>query len=356
MQLYLQDQIINLTDLRQWAEKRLSHDDEDWIRDIALSILEWYDDKEFIALTTSGSTGAPKEIEHSKLSMRQSAEKTGTYFQLAPSMTALLCMPARYIAGKMMIIRALVLDMDLICVRPSLTPLRGLDRHVDFAALTPSQMESSLNGGADTSLIKKVILGGAPVSSSLQERLRGLNTTFYLTYGMTETITHVAARALNGTQLSDVFEALPGISFAEIDGRLVIVADHLDKSPLHTTDMVEIVNKNSFRWLGRADNVINSGGLKIHPESIEDQLKPLIKDEFLITGIPDPALGTQLILIIEGDASNYTNLNQVIAGIGNKYHRPKKIFFTEALERTPTGKIKRKLTVEMISKMENGTD
>jgi len=323
LQLYIEDQRINQSELLSWANSTVKTADRAWVVDIA------------------GSTGVPKLISHSKESMKRSAMKTGAYFSLEQGQSALLCMPARYIAGKMMIIRALVLDLDLICVKPSSRPLQEINRAIDFVAMTPMQMQASLEHG-DVGNVRIIILGGAPVSNNLAQKFQELSTACFLTYGMTETITHIAVRKLNGEKRTDYFEALQGVQFESEAGRLIIYADHIDASPINTTDEVELLDNSRFRWLGRTDHVINSGGLKIHPEQVEAELKPFIDQRFIITSRPDERLGQQVIIVVEGRRIEQSILNKAFDCITNKYWKPKKVLYVDEFEMTGSGKIVRK--------------
>ncbi|MEL6122495.1 MAG: AMP-binding protein [Bacteroidota bacterium] len=344
MNLHIHDRIIPKDDLIEWATKANNESQPEHIRDIALSILEWYDDKETISLFTSGSTGLPKQIKHSKKSMRASAEKTIAYFDVSPGSTALLCMPVRYIAGKMMLIRSLVGDLDLVCRRPSSHPMDDIDIKIDFAAMTPMQMMGVLEPKSHIDRLDKVILGGGPVSDDLQERLAGLPIHVWQTYGMTETITHIAARKLNDQKHVQAYEALPGVFFATSHDRLVIHADHLDESPIVTTDVVSLLDETHFLWKGRADHVINSGGVKLHPELIEPKIARVLDQRFYLKGEPDPSLGERLVLIIEGEPWPEQEQQRFIQSLRNsmdRYEVPKRLVFREVFDITPTGKVRR---------------
>lgn len=198
MKLIIGDEIVEQRRLLPWAELH-HHNPDIWIAEIAQSILEWLNEEENITITTSGSTGQPKPIRLTKIAMVHSAQLTIDYFQLGEGQNALLCLPAQFIAGKMMIVRAFVANLNLYCVRPSATPLLELTEQMDFVAMTPYQVSKSLNedykGFSD---VEQVIIGGAPVSTMLKEQLQDVPARCYQTYGMTETITHIALQQLNG--------------------------------------------------------------------------------------------------------------------------------------------------------------
>ena len=306
---------------------------------IAKFIIKWFDDKPHITVQTSGSTGAPKKIKLLKTNMVQSAFATGVYFNLGTNNTALLCLSAEYIAGKMMLVRALTMGWDLHVVAPDKDAITQYDNTYDFAAMVPYQVYHTLNA---LDKIKKLIIGGGVIDPDLEAKLQTKSTQVYATYGMTETITHVAIRRVNGKDKSNVYTALPNVSF-EVDyrGCLVIDAPSLGSSKLVTNDVVTLHDTKSFEWLGRFDNVINSGGVKLHPEKIEQVLRVFIKVPFIICSMPDPALGEQLILVLElDDPKQVANYRDVISELAS-YQRPKKIFTLSKFPLTETGKIKR---------------
>ena len=277
--------------------------------------------------------------------MLASASKTIQYFDLESGMNMHLGLPAAYIAGKMMIIRALVGDMNLICVPPSSTPLYGLTTAIDFAAMTPYQVQASMDcEESDLNLITKLIIGGAPVSPFLKKEIQGLRAQCYMTYGMTETITHIAVQQLNGEGASEYFELLDGVKMSLIEGNLVIEADHLGKEKILTTDRVELIDAKQFKWLGRSDFVINSGGIKLHPESIEAILSDLIADPYVVLSQAHATLGQCPILLIAAPEYSQLGLQDLDSSmklILNRYEIPKKTYFVRELKTTSTGKVKR---------------
>jgi len=245
-------------------ENLLSIDDSE----IRAFLEEWGNEELSISVKTSGSTGKPKLIRLLKSDMIASAELTGEYFNLKNPQTALLCLPVKYIAGKMMLVRAMVLGLDLISVKPSSNPIIDCVQSISFAAMTPMQVNTVLNQSPDKlNLIEQLIIGGAPVNSILESKLQEVKTHCYSTYGMTESITHIAVKKINGKYKSKYFEALPNITFQpNKDDCLIIKTPHLSTSIITTSDIIKIIDKQTFKWIGRIDNVINSGGIKIHPE------------------------------------------------------------------------------------------
>lgn len=329
---------------------------DSYLTEVLNFIGEWNSEKTAFTLQTSGSTGQPKSITVSRASMEQSARLTGEFLELRHGQTALLCLPVGFVAGKMMIVRALTLGLNLLVVKPSANPLLHVDDGItiDFAALTPMQLTGILSD--DDSLQKLVqvrctIIGGAPLSATLEGQLQWLPYPVYETFGMTETLTHIAMRRLNGTSPSYLFETLPGISLPSDDrGCLVIHAPHLDEPVVVTNDIVELHGNRSFRWLGRADNVINSGGFKIYPEKIERKIESVMNQRFIITNMPDSKLGEQVALIIEGEEEDTTTIESKISGLLDSYEKPRIILFMTEFPETASGKVIRSAVAEAIKK------
>lgn len=305
---------------------------------------QWFNEKEYVFAQTSGSTGKPKSIKIEKQKMMNSALATGTFFNLKQKTTALLCMNAKYIAGKMMLVRALVLGWQLYVVKPTSNPLKGLHKNFDFCAMVPMQLQNSLS---ELGRIKKLIVGGGVVSNQLLEQIQAKKTKIFATYGMTETITHIAVKKLNSTtkkvEKNSFYKALPKVIF-EVDNRscLVINARKISEEKIVTNDVVSLISEKEFEWLGRYDNVINSGGIKLYPEKIEKKLSKIIKQRFFVAGIKDTVLGEKLILVVEGK-KQVINLNSLPTI--SKYEIPKEIYFIDNFTETETKKIQRERTL-----------
>ncbi|MRX38078.1 AMP-binding protein [Flavobacterium sp. LC2016-23] len=296
-------------------------------------LLDWFDNKEFIEMKTSGTTGLPKVVRLEKRAMIHSALSTGDFFLLEPGDKALLCLPVQFIAGKMMLVRSMILGLDLDVVAPSTTPLALNTTLYDFVAMVPLQVQNSIEALKN---VKKLIVGGAKMDASLEEKVLPLKTEVYETYGMTETITHIAARKVG----ENVFTVLPNVGIAQDDrGCLVITIPVISEDPVITNDLVEIVRENQFIFLGRIDNIINSGGVKLIPEQIEAKLLDKISGRFFVTGIPDSVLGEKLILVIEGEKQNFAA--DFFDGLG-KYEKPKEIVFVPKFKENENGKLLRK--------------
>ena len=267
-------------------------------RDYGEFLLDWIDKETTVQVKTSGSTGIPKTIVLEKQHMVNSALATGKFFDLKAGDTALLCLSGAYIAGKMMLVRAMVLGLDLDWVEPTTTPLFSTNKSYGFCAMVPMQLQASLS---QLHRIKKLIVGGAALSKKLNEAVQNATTKIYETYGMTETITHIALRKVNHGPI-DYFKVLPNVKVDKDENDcLVINAPDLNASPIVTNDIVDLISDGEFKWLGRYDNVINSGGVKLIPEQIELKLASSIKGRFFVAGILDEQLGQKVILVVESE-------------------------------------------------------
>jgi O-succinylbenzoic acid--CoA ligase len=309
----------------------------DYEKEIGTFILDWLDASETIQLSTSGTTGHPKTIILSKQAMVESALATANFFNLHPGDKALLCLPSRYIAGKMMLVRTFIIGLELDII-PSSSTLDHLcpNKLYDFVALVPLQAQQSIE---KLSQFKKIIIGGAPVSGLLSKQLQCLPSEIYETYGMTETITHIAAKRIG----ADDFNVLPNVTISNDDRNcLVVNVPFISDSIITTNDIVELVNEFEFKWIGRYDTIINSGGIKLIPEQIEAKIATHLTVPFLITGIPDALLGQKVILVLEG--SEFKLPKSLFEKL-DKYEIPKDIFFVTQFERTATDKINIKKTL-----------
>ena len=318
-------------------------------------LLDWLNPNyDTIKLRTSGSTGKPKVMYVDRDKMINSAKSTGKHFKLKNGSTALSCLPTDHIAGKMMIVRAMILGWNLQIIKPSATPLENIYKTYDFCAMTPFQLDHSLSR---LHLIKKLIIGGAPVSKKLINHLQDKSAKIYETYGMTETLTHVATRRLNPKDKNadgvKPFKALPKVSFETTDDDcLIIKAPNILDEPIQTNDVVELVTFKKFYWKGRKDNIINSGGVKIYPEEVEKKLASILSQRFFISSIRDEALGEKLVLIIENEYSEEL-VEKIFDEIDQldhlrKHEVPKKIYMIEKFEETATGKVDRRNTISSV--------
>ena len=303
-------------------------------------IVQWIDLSPEISLQTSGSTGTPKTVLMSKQAMVNSALATGDYFKLKPGDSALSCLPFEYIAAKMMFVRAYVLGLELDCIKPSSNPLETLSRNYDFCAMVPLQLENSLEY---LHQIKTIIVGGAKLSNGLKIKLKNSSSSIYETFGMTETVSHIAVK--NISQSSTFFEVLPFVSIG-VDERncLTINAPHLVSTPIQTNDVVKLNSKTTFEWIGRFDTIINSGGIKIAPEQLEQQLEGFIKERFFITSQKENSLGETVVIVIER-STPYETLNFDVL---EPMKRPKHIYYVNTFKETVSGKIKRQETLDLV--------
>ncbi|MEZ4857988.1 MAG: AMP-binding protein [Flavobacteriaceae bacterium] len=321
---------------------------DDFEVSMATFLEEWLNFNDFVEVQTSGSTGEPKNIKLLKKHLIHSAEATGAYFKVGEGTKALLCLSSDFIAGKMMLVRAMVLGWDLHVVAPDKDALVQYDNPYDFVALVPYQLYHSIHA---LDKVKKLIIGGGMLSSELENKLQGKSVEAFATYGMTETITHVAARRINGFAKSEVYHAFPNVKFSQDErGCLVISAPKISEKEIITNDLVALSSPISFKWLGRYDFIINSGGIKISPETIEKKLEPFLKIPFIITSEKDEALGEKVILVVKDIEANEKPNYAEIFGILEPYERPKKVYTLSEFPYTETGKIKRTQVQEVIQK------
>lgn len=313
-------------------------------------LIDWLNNKDHLFVKTSGSTGEPKSIKLMKQAMVNSAIATGDFFGLTPGDKALDCLPSHFIAGKMMLVRAMILGLEIDCVEPSAHPIFDYEKEYDFCAMIPLQLKNTINY---TQNIKTIIVGGSMVPKPLKKKIKERPSLFFETYGMTETVTHVAVKRLESLNQNGelVFRALPNVNFSQDDRNcLVIEAPNLVEDSLVTNDIVTLENDKTFKWLGRYDNVINSAGVKLYPELIEDKLQTIIPNRYIITAVEDIVLGEKLILIIEGDDIDELGILDSIKASQafDKFEIPKEVFSISKFSETINGKIRRKETLKKV--------
>lgn len=311
-------------------------------------LLAWFDSTDHIITFTSGSTGKPKAIRLLKSKMIISAMMTGQFLGLKENDRALLCLSPDTIAGKMMIIRSITLNLELIVCPITSNPFKDVDLEIDFVAMVPLQLSSSIDNYPDQlHKIRNIIIGGGIITPTLFNKLKNNHLTIFHTYGMTETISHVAMRRV-GLINEEFFSAIGETFFSELNGQLVIHSSLLETKTITTNDSIELIDNKTFIFKGRTDFVINSGGVKIHPEEIENKLNCLIEEPFFIAGLPDEYLGEKVILCIEHSGStslNGTKLKELLS----IYEFPKKVYYIPQFTRTESGKINRLETVRKIN-------
>lgn len=304
----------------------------DWQKEIKLFLETFWNSKSFINVKTSGSTGKPKTILLEKKKILESCKMTCNYFDLDQNSTGLLCLSSHHIAGKMMIARAWKAKMRLYCVKPCSNPLNGINFPIDFCAMVPYQVRKSFS---HIEKIKKLIIGGAPLFKEDIKKLKTLKTSSYLTYGMTETISHIAIRNLKE---DDTYRCIGDVTI-DLDSKscLTISSPNLiGEKIIRTHDVCEKIDQKNFLWKGRYDNVINSGGIKIFPEEIEKKISDFFEDDFYIIGVKDDLLGETVSLVHKENLNDdfLEKINQRL----ESYKRVQKIY-QQQIQKTPSGKI-----------------
>jgi len=319
-----------------------------------LFLKEWFSPSSTIRLHTSGSTGVPKEITVRKEQMLQSARMTCDFFQLKEGDRALLCLPVSYIAGKMMVVRAISAGLDLYPVEPSGYPLAGGAEQYDFAAMVPLQVYNALqtaDGRQRLTQINKLIIGGGALDAQLEAALSDFSNTIYATYGMTETVSHIALRSLSGRGAAQYYTSLPGVTLSLSDEQtLIIDAPRVADAPVVTNDIAEIRADGTFRILGRKDNVINTGGIKVQTEEVEQILRPHLTGNFAITSLPHPKLGEAIVLLIE-PAADPDAVRETVRKLLPRYQQPLHILTVKAIPQTGSGKTDRAATRKLAGEL-----
>ncbi|MFQ3340572.1 MAG: O-succinylbenzoic acid--CoA ligase [Flavobacteriaceae bacterium] len=309
-------------------------------------LIDWLDKSENIYMETSGTTTQPKQMFFKKQALVNSAIATGNFFNISVGDKALNCLPANFIAGRMMLIRAIILGLSLDLVSPSKNPFYKNDTVYDFVAMTPMQAFHSL---AYLNQVNTLIVGGAYVSVALQNEFRKRSINAFETYGMTETLSHIAVRSMEDPPSE--FTCLSHVSVTQ-DARkcLVVKVPLLNIENLVTNDQVELLDKNRFKLIGRVDNVINSGGIKLHPEQIERKLSEVLSQHYFIGSLSDSVLGQKVILAIaEKNEFDKELLKDQVKNCKSlsPYEMPKAIVFYNDFEYTHSGKIKRAKTLAL---------
>ena len=344
--IFILNEVFTHEEISRVAEKKLQQILSEWEHEFYLFIKEWLNGNDVVEVKTSGSTGQPKTMQLPKQVMKESAWRTIQYFNLEEGDRLLLSLSSRYIAGKMMVVRALTGKMNLRVADPA-SDLSFFDQEkYDLGAMVPLQIGNILETGTGKNRIENIrhlLVGGSAVPFQLEEKIRQLKNNVVSTYGMTETASHIAVRKLSGDDFSENYRCLPGISIRKNDNGCLEISAEKQGRWLTTTDLVEIVSPSEFKILGRSDHAIISGGLKFHPELLEKKLEPFISHPFMISSEPDEKLGQKLVLIVEGD-DNEKLANSIQEKIEKHlitYERPRKIVFTNRLPRNENGKIVR---------------
>jgi O-succinylbenzoic acid--CoA ligase len=329
---------------------------EPYQKDAGNFLLDWCDAHAFVPQQTSGSTGAPKKLQLAKQAMVNAALESGQALDLGTETVALCPLSCASIAGRMMLVRAMVLGWNLYLLRPDSRPLDQFPGVVDFVPMVPLQLKNSLS---EIHRVKKIIVGGAPVPDELLSELPDGRTEIWETYGMSETSSHIALRQLGPREVEadesqglPPFKTLDGIH-CSLDDRecLVIDAPSRLEAPLVTNDLVTLLSEREFFWLGRADRAINSGGIKLHPEQLERRLSGLLDQPYFLAGLPHPELGNELVLVAEGETLAIPE-EDLLGGVqwDSEYERPRKVLLSTKFARTASGKVDRIKTLESLKK------
>lgn len=327
----------NIADLLTTA----TNQDIEFRKDLHHFLTDWFNESPNITLQTSGSTGTPKQLTVRKEQMIQSAIRTCSFLNLRQGDRVLLCMPLQYIGGKMIVVRSLVAGLNLVIRTPSGHPLAGMDTSFRFAAMIPLQVYNTLQNKEETEQLKQIdilIVGGSAIDKALEEQIKELPNAVYSTYGMTETLSHIALRKINGKDASLRYIPFPSVRISlSPEQTLTIHAPGICDHVLQTNDMAEIFPDGSFYITGRKDNVVNSGGIKIQIERIEEALSSVIACKYAITSVPDPKFGEALVLLMEQEK----DVEQQIKELLPKYQQPKYIRKVDAIPLTGNGKTDR---------------
>ena len=340
---------------------------------------EWNNDSDRVLVHTSGSTGKPKPMMVEKKRMLNSARITCDFLGLKPGDSALLCMSLDYIAGKMVVVRSIERHLHLISVSPSGHPLKNIDLkdvngkdvngEITFAAMVPMQVYNTLQVPEERERlthIRHLIIGGGAIDAALEQELRSLpgNIAIWSTYGMTETLSHIALRRINGAEASEWYQPFDSVKISQTEeGCLVIDAPQVCAETLVTNDIVEIesyiynkVEKLRFRIKGRKDNVICSGGIKIQIEEVEALLRPHLEKPFMLAKKKDEKFGEIAVLLTEDEdlkkveatirrllSGKSDDSNKSSESKSHKYWIPREFRYVEHLPLTETGKPKRSI-------------
>ncbi|AZQ63050.1 acyl-CoA synthetase [Flammeovirga pectinis] len=356
MYLHIAGKEFKINDLRNGNFQMYG---EEYIDNVLIFCFEWLNGKEEFTMQSSGSTGMPKAILVKRSQMEASAKATAKILAIQENDKALICINTEYIGGRMMLVRALEFKLNTWIIPPTSHPFSKVPRDIefDFIAMVPLQVQSSIDNELEQiQKVKKIIIGGAPISNllsnSIQQNLH--HTAIYMTYGMTETVSHIALKKISYTT-DGLYHTLDGVSI-NVDERncLNIIAPMSDYKKVQTNDVVKLHSSTSFEWLGRADNIINSGGVKIQAEKVETHILKILSDmgyssvSLFIGGIPHSLLGEQAILFIEGISLTIDDQKTLLQNLSKKvgkFEVPKQIHSIGSFIKTDTMKVRRKETI-----------
>ncbi len=359
--IYVMDEVWPFDQIQSARRDALSQNTTDK-KAILLLAHDWLNGQNYFELTTSGSTGKPKVFTFSRAQIKESVQQTVRTFGLEPGNTLLNPLSVDYVAGFMMLMRGLVNKMPVYCFKPSRSPIPEtfLRQSFALAAFVPLQIKTLLKEEKQVFLnhIANILIGGGPLSYSLEKSLSQLKTHVYHTYGMTETLTHVAVREI-APERREAYRALPGIGFETDQNKRLIIYTSLWQDPIHTNDRVNLIGTGEFQWLGRTDHIINSGGYKIQVDPAEKAIEEVFEGqwdfipEFFLTHFPDNNLGEKAVLVVKTEKPVNAHIrDQLIQALKNHlpaYEVPKAIFDLRQFCYTHTGKLDRETTKQMIS-------
>lgn len=326
---------------REILEKDLSGNNYSFSEDLLVFLKEWFNESKYISVQTSGSTGVPHVMQVEKSRMLHSAKTTCVFLGLKKNDSALLCMNLKYIGAKMVVVRSIYAGLNLITTGSLGYPLSVVES-TDFAAMTPLQVYNTLQDKRQKEKLRQIrhlIIGGGAIDDYLSKELFDFPHAIWSTYGMTETLSHIALRKINGSGYSEWYTPFEDIQISLSEKQtLVINAPKLTTTTLITNDIAEINTEGKFRILGRLDNVINSGGVKIQIEEVEHILKKEITCDFMITSASDKKFGEIVVMLIKQGTYDPDVLEIILRKELPEYWIPKKIFFIENLPFTETNK------------------
>ncbi len=322
---------------------------------------QWLSGKESFIIQTSGSTGIPKQITVTRKQMTTSALLTAQALSLQKGYKAFICLSTEHIAGIMMLVRSFIVGMNITIITPKSNPLEDFNNEInfDFTAIVPLQLTEIFDKSPQKIEIldkmKAIIIGGAEINQFLEKKIQLIKTPVYATYGMTETISHIALKRLNGNEKQEYYQSFPGTIIGQDErGCLTVKSKVTNDRVIITNDIVELIAHDKFFWKGRMDNVINSGGYKIQVEKVEKALELVlynnnISEKSFVSSKTDHKFGEIIIAAIEGFPIADQLQNKIIKDLSGqleKYEIPKKIFFIEKFIKTPTGKIDKIATLK----------
>ncbi|BBA17286.1 AMP-binding protein [Blattabacterium cuenoti] len=331
--------------------KKQNEKNNNWKKSIFSFLKDWFNNKPIILSLSSGTTGIPKILSLRKEHMYKRAVRTVEFLKLNKKrgIKGLLCLSPDFIASKMFLVRAIIFKWKIYCTPPSSNPLKNIKEYFDITSMVPVQVFFSLKY---LKYIKIVLIGGYSISIFLEKKLKNISTICYATYGMTETSGHIAMKKVNGSNRSTFYKSFKDIILS-VDDRncLKIFSTCCMDSFLQTNDIVHMISENTFTWIGRYDNVINSGGIKIIPELIEKEISFFIPYEkrFFISSIPDKILGEKIVLVIEGKPFSLHIPDSIFNG-NKKFYKPKNIFFISHFTKNLLSKFRRKEIMKKLLK------